>query len=313
MSFTGSIDTQVRNNPTPTFDDRINNYYDILGGNTLDPVFDQQRRQIFGSGLGVLGMLGLDRDALTQNAGIDKALNNLAYGDLDIGRRGANRDLGTVAELLGLNKETLANQLAGIALSERRQNQAWSDDATARGAFTAPGTRREFSAIEKEAQLARQASRIGFDEARANLQNRAGNARDALAKIDNDAKRIGLNAQQIDATLNQGLARLGLEEFTSTQDLYNRLTSTDIEQQTMALNLLNQAWQIASQESAANTPTSTLDQDIIDILIGGGGSTSGGSGSSSSGSSGGGGLTDTKGTGPGGMVVPSFINDLFGW
>lgn len=226
-------------------------------------------------------LLGINEQSLARQL---SSVNQL----LGINDQSLDRTLNTVAQLLGLNREQLGNQVAGVNLSEGINNRALRDDSVARGAYNAPGTRQGFSDIEREAELARAAagisarqtgvglqdragsareehatSRIGLNDraggaqedaarTRIGLNQRAGDARDTLKRLDNEAAKLGLSADQISNTLNMGLERLGLESLTNANDLIQRLNSTNVEQATMAANLLAQAAQLAGLPGIAD-------------------------------------------------------------
>jgi len=275
--------------------------YDFLGGGTLQANLDAQRNQLIGQHGITQGYEDLARRGLLNDAELARRGLALDQGNVNIGRGAANRDLSAIAQLLGLNDQSLARNLgtiaellnlnagdwwtrtAGINLSEDVNRRGLRDDSVARGAFNAPGTRQGFSDIEREAAIARQAAEIGYKQTKVGLEDRrgaaqedhartriglnrqAGDARDTLARLDNEAARLGLTADQISNTLNMGLERLGLESLTNANDLIQRLNSANVEQATMAANLLAQAAQLAGLEGIAD-------------IVGGGGT--GGTGTS---------------------------------
>jgi len=266
----------------------IKSIYDFLGGGTLQANLDATRNQLIGQHGITQGYEDLARRGLLTDAELARRGLALDQGNVNIGRGAANRDLGAIAQLLGINDQSLArnigsveqllelvwqsrdNEKAGIALNRDINRRGLTDDSVARGAYGAPGTRRAFSDIEKEAFLARQAtninarqSEIGLSDragsareeharTRIGLNRQAGDARDTLARLDNEAARLGLNADQINNTLNMGLERLGLESMTNANDLIQRLNSANVEQATMAANLLAQAAQLAGLPGIAD-------------------------------------------------------------
>lgn len=255
--------------------------YDLLGGGTLESNRNAQQNNLLAGHL--LGQQGraLDRQGLQSDAryalgnnALDRQLLGIQAGAanrdiqsvnqlLGINERSYNRTVASVANLLGLNEEELANSLAGIALSEDINRRGLRDDAVARGAFNAPGTRQGFTDIEKEAELQRVSAEIGAARTEQGLHDRQGNAldtrditkinlndraagnQDILRRIQIEGQRLNLNADQINSSLEQGLARLGLADLTSVNDLVSRLLGGDLEQATMAANLLGQAAQLA--------------------------------------------------------------------
>lgn len=268
-------------NPGGGYGADIGAIYDMLGGGNLESNRSALQNNLLGGHL--LGQQGraLDRQGLQSDAGyalgnnaLDRQLLGIQGGAarrdiqsvnqlLGINERGYARTVASVANLLGLNEQELANSLSGIALSEDINRRNLSDDAVSRGAFNAPGTRRGFTDIEKEAELQRVSSEIGAARTEQGLHDRQGNAldqrditkinlndraagnHDILARIDIEGQRLNLNADQINSSLEQGLARLGLADLTSVNDLITRLLSGDLESATMAANLLGQAAQLA--------------------------------------------------------------------
>lgn len=260
---------------------QIMDIYNMIGGNTLAQTYGAQNNallaqqaltsQIYGidanalqtnSDLALRG-LGLDREGLAIDQGA--AVRDLGSIDklLGINERSYNRTVASVANLLGLNDKDLANQLAKIGLQEDMSNRDWRDDAAARGAYGAPGTRRKFTDIERTAELGRIAAQIGHAGTSQSLRDRQGNALDAydttklslqdrragvydtMSRIDLAGKRLDLSAEQINASLQQGLDRLGITHLTDINELMKMINSNNIEQQTMAATLLAQAAQLA--------------------------------------------------------------------
>jgi hypothetical protein len=255
--------------------------YNMLGGQNLAAQFAAQQQNTLAQGALQGQGFDMSRNHLGQNANLAQQGIGLDRQELGIGKGAANRDISSVMQLLGLNDRSLArqlasvdrygrintkqlnNQIAGIAQSSDVARRGLTDDSVARGAYNAPGTRRGMTDIEREAQLSREAARIGFYSTQQGLTDRAGSAReshegtaislndrlggaqDTLQRLDLAGKRLNLSSEQISTSLQQGLERLGLDELTSFQDLITRLQSSDIEQQTMAANLLAQAAEIA--------------------------------------------------------------------
>ena len=264
--------------------------YDMLGGQNLAAQFAAQQNNILAQGALQTQGFDMSKSHLQQDADLARRGLGLDRKELDVGRGAANRDISSVMALLGLNDRSLARQLASVDRFGRindkqltNQNaqiahqadvarRNLTDDSVARGAYNAPGTRRGMTDIEKEAYLSREAARIGFYSQQQGLTDRAGSAReshegtainlrdrlggaeDTLKRLDIAGKRLNLSADQITNSLNQGLERLGLQELTSFNDLMQRLQSTDIEQQTMAANLLAQAAQVAGLDLFNETP-----------------------------------------------------------
>ena len=267
--------------------------YDFLGGQNLAAQFAAQQNNMLAQQALQAEGFNMSRGHLTANADLAQRGIGIDREELGVNAGAANRDIDSVMKLLGLNDRSLArqlasvdrygrindksltNQMAGIAQQADVARRNLTDDSVARGAYNAPGTRRGMTDIEKEAYLAREGARIGFysqqqgltdregaareshEGTAINLNDRLGGAKDTLAKLDLAGKRLNLSAEQITTSLEQGLERLGLQELTSFQDLMTRLQSSDIEQQTMAANLLAQAAQIAGLDlfNEQTTPT----------------------------------------------------------
>lgn len=270
------------------YQDNIQSIYDYLGGGAVEPsrlATEQQINARYGVTLNYedLAQRGLLSDAELAQRGLA-----LDQSNVNIGRGAANRDLGAIAQLLGINDASLGRNInsveqllelvwqsrdtetAGINLSADINRRGLTDDSVARGAYNAPGTRRAFTDIERETELARAATNINarqsevglYDRAdsareehartRIGLDRQAGDARDTLARLDNEFARLGLNSDQIRNTLNMGLERLGLEHLTNADDLIQRLNSNNVEHATMAQNIFGQAAQLAGLPGIAD-------------------------------------------------------------
>lgn len=212
---------------------------------------------------------GLGVDALQQNAALDRMRLGVNAQDINIDRQAIGRQMGVSNQL-----QALANQLFGIDLQGLAINQRTSDaqmgtanrnidaaqrkvlsDATARGAVSGPGfvnNRRELESDRqdtfgqflrdfeenklKQGQvgIARQQSDINFGEDRAKLADRA-------KILDNQASKLGIDAKQLEANLQQGMARLGVDRLFNMNDLLDAMASNDIDRQAIAMQIFREA------------------------------------------------------------------------
>lgn len=216
--------------------------------------------------------IGLQRELL----GISGRELDLDLAGLGITRGGLNRQLGYYDQLESLANLLLGNQGQGFQLARvsamegaDRDLRSANSSATARGAWNAPGIGRTRTDIGEI--LAGQLGNIDVDQRaaelnrmreQAGLENQRGQTRDELGRVGLDEQRIGLNRERLDVqnreldlranqlgiqqdqlrnSLDQGLANLGIDTFMSTQDLLDKLTSSNLQERTTAEQIYRNA------------------------------------------------------------------------
>lgn len=168
-------------------------------------------------------------DLQLAGVGFDRERNELR-------RQGIGLDRADIGAQRGFNQRdldmTLADALAG-GVRKTRQNNS---DATARGAWFAPMRGIRNDDIRFDTQMAGDRARLGYDRDTQALNSREGQLGldekgldIANRELDNQAAKLGLNRDQLRATLDQGIAQLGLQGQISTNQLMNQLASGDLQ------------------------------------------------------------------------------------
>lgn len=166
-------------------------------------------------------------------------------------------------QMAGLNAqdklawEALGNQLEGFDLRtlqswQGAQRGQWANrsDATGKGSVGSIGYNRRMGGIQED--LANQLTGIGIDKDSAifGAREAAMGRTEQKAKLDDQnrmldikAKEYGIDRQQVEANLQQGLAKLGLDNMTSVNQIMDMLSSNDIQQRAVAENIFRQGMQ----------------------------------------------------------------------
>lgn len=213
------------------------NAYGQLYGPELAALQGQQSTALAGL-LGLNAAYGMSASALGQGAAADRALlANQAQGTA-IQRAAAARQLPYLGRLRGYDMRDINLGRDAANLTADRDRRKTRSDATARGAMITPGFRDDLTDIDRA--LMNQMLGLNVREERTNTQydEQEAQARDRMRLLDNEAAAYGIRGQQLEASLNQGLANLNLQNVMSVNDVMDMLASNDVDQALVARNII---------------------------------------------------------------------------
>lgn len=246
--------------PTPEQQARLDgiqrgiNEFSVWHGPSL--ALNDQQAGILANQIGGVQMAyGMDTNALRQNAGLDMAKQNFGPQYDAIERLANLRQMGMLGTLDNLAFQQLGNQFAGTDLAKKqaweqagRQQTAAKSDATVRGAMSAPGFKRTMGDIQTELanQLSgigqqREGYRLGALEQQVGRKEQQAKLEDRNKILDIKAKEYGVDKAKISANLQQGLAKLGLNQYMDVNTLLDELNSTDLNRQAIATQIFRDA------------------------------------------------------------------------
>lgn len=186
---------------------------------------------------------------------------NAQLGSNAISQAGADRLIPYYDQLSGLADQTLASQMRDFGVQEdqsrlvsRKDQAANISDATSRGAITAPGTGQQRGFIDEsltnslrsimegknQATIGNTKEKLGYEENKAK-------ARDQKAQLVLEAQNLGTKPEQLRASLQNGLAQLGLQTMMTVDDLMDGLAQNNLQ----ALSIYNSAIQQGGQYATA--------------------------------------------------------------
>lgn len=230
------------------------NAFTVWNGPSM-ALIDQNSQQLANQiGMGQ-GLLAFNQGALQQDANAQLAKLNLGP-EYDAIQRNANlRGIGSIQELDKLAYQALGVQAGQFDLGRKEAwQQAYTQgrnvrsDATVRGAVGGRGYK--FSMDEIQRGLANQLQNIDFQaegakinalEGQVGRKEQIAQLEDRNKMLDIKAKEYGIDKQQIEANLQQGLAKLGIDNFMSTNQLLDALNSNDLQKQAIAQQIFRDA------------------------------------------------------------------------
>ncbi len=229
----------------------------------------RQQVQSFNDQISFVGAnRGVESAALSRDYGFSSQLNALSQQSNQIDIAGAARpnlpgglfdvnQQGIDTSRLLLARE-LANQLTGLNIDStsafqghERNLRGATQDATARGAVMTQGLRDTNRGINEDLwnqisqiNVGREGARIGNERGTVSLNDRqAGltetraSARDRVAQLNLNAKKLGISASQLSSTLQTGLSRLNLDAAISVNDINSQINSASAQTKQNALQL----------------------------------------------------------------------------
>lgn len=206
---------------------------------------------------------------LQSQHGIDLARLGLEQSGIGIEKGAANRQIGNANILESLARQLLGNtqkgldiDLQSLATNERSSNQQFAAEkrqamssAASRGAMNAPGIGRTTNELSNQlwnrneligqdrqrVGLGRERANLGFERERVGLNEQKAAAKDRLATLDLRSQGLGLDRKTLQNNLDQGLAKLGLDQWVTTNDLLDAMNSSDLQQRAVAEQIYRQA------------------------------------------------------------------------
>lgn len=265
----GGYPTMTPNTPERNGMESALNYYTTLSGPQLALL--QQQAGTYAGQLGATqAQYDLARQGLQSGAANDLAKINLGP-EYDAIQRGAN-----ARGLEGLNAqdklawEALGNQFEGFDL---RTLQSWQNagrnqfatksEATPRGSVGSVGYKQKMTGIQQD--LANQLTGIGIDkdsavfgarEAAMGRTEQKAKINDNNAMLDIKAKEYGIDRAQVESNLQQGLAKLGIDQTASVGQIMDMLASNDVQQRALGEQIFRDA--IGNSDFFTTLPQNTM-------------------------------------------------------
>lgn len=189
----------------------------------------------------MIGAMGrYNRGNLQDNFGLDMRGVGLDRRDLAIDSSAAGRQVRNTVEQERLARAMLGNSQQAANQQAREQTQTARSEATAAGAFTAPGIKRDLTNIYANLSLGRQRNEYGFQQDLLGIRENRASARDRQRSIAIESQRLGLTEDRLRNQLKQGLEGSRLDQFMSVNDLFDSLMSGNQEQQALARQIIDQ-------------------------------------------------------------------------
>lgn len=185
-----------------------------------------------------------------QNASLNLDLNNVGFDKERNGLRlqGNGLDRGKIGEDRGFAQRDLDMTLMGQMAQGVRQIRGNNSQATANGSMFAPMVGQRNKDTLFDTKLAGDKARLGFDQTISGLNNKEGHlGLDDKAieisnrELDNQAAKIGLTRDQYRTTLDEGLAKLGLNGQISANQLMYQLAHGDLGNQDIMRRVMDEA------------------------------------------------------------------------
>lgn len=173
--------------------------------------------------LGLMG--GGGSGAARGDAARAQARIGLQRQGLAIDRAGINRELGLLPREHSMALAELLQQIGGAKYQGERSQQEQSGEAAARGAVATTGNLRRMTDIRRS--MADQLATLGRRQTDENLtyKKNLSDLRDQLKRLGLRGKELDLQSKDIAASLSRGLAKSGLSQFMSVNDLMGGLVA----------------------------------------------------------------------------------------
>lgn len=148
---------------------------------------------------------------------------------------------GLLGQMRGWGAKGYDNTLADIKFREDIAHKDLKSDATARGAVFTPGHYRGQSDITGLARLTREGTRINFGREKVGYDREAVGLAKEQAQLETQAKNYGLDAQQLQNSLQATLATLNLDQIMTTKQIIDAINSGESQKAALAIAILEQA------------------------------------------------------------------------
>lgn len=196
------------------------------------------------------------QDLLNQ-LGLTDALYNTQAGYLRDNYGFDQRSLGLDRQAMGVDRGSIARRLADLvqqeeiiramdANSRKALGKQYAEDvageksdATARGAFTTPGTRTNLKNMFGDLMLGNERLDLGLRRDLLDVNSQRGNLKDQRRMLDIQSQRYGIQGDQLRSQLDQALQGLGLDRLTSTNDIFAALNSGNAQRAALAQQFLD--------------------------------------------------------------------------
>lgn len=240
--------------------------------------YGPQDQQVVTQQQALLDQLGLTQaqyDAqtgyLNTNYGLDRRNLALDQRGLGIDRAAIARQLADTIQQEEIIRGLDANSRKALGLEYDQNQRQERSDATARGAFTTPGTRQNLKDLFGGLMLGNERLDLGFRNDMLDLKSRRASLRDQRKQLDLQGQRYGLSGDQLRNQLNQALDQLGLSRLTDVNQIFDSLNSGDATRAGLAQQMISDLMGFGGSPGwlSPNGPGSYSDQARNRMRIGG--------------------------------------------
>lgn len=193
----------------------------------------------------LLDQLGLTNAQYDTQTGYLNTNYGLDQRNLALDRRGLGIDRAAIARQLAdsIQQEEIirgldANSRKALGLQYDQDQRQERSDATARGAFTTPGTRQNLKDLFGGLMLGNERLDLGFRNDMLDLKSRRASLRDQRKQLDLQGQRYNLSGDQLRNQLNQALDQLGLSRLTDVNSIFTALNSGDAQRAALAQQMI---------------------------------------------------------------------------
>lgn len=189
--------------------------------------------------LGQLGsQYGRRRTNLNREYGFD--MRDLGLNERDIGiDRGENQaDRDLFNALKGTARESFDNDISQIRSKADQDRLLTDSEYIGRGAWFSPRRKTKQGWIDEGQEQAEKDRQIGFRESILNLDRKLTGTRARDAKLDIMAERVGIDRERLKERLDFGLAQLGWDQYTNTNQLLDQLDGLDAQRYDAIMQVL---------------------------------------------------------------------------
>lgn len=213
--------------------------------NLIGSIYGPQNQALQNQQQSLLNQLGFaDAQYDTQSRYLNTNYG-LSQRDLALDQRGLGIDRAAIARQLAdtIQQEEIirgldANSRKALGLQYDQDQRQERSDATARGAFTTPGTRQNLKDLFGGLMLGNERLDLGLRSDMLDLNSRRASLRDQRKQLDLQGQRYGLSGDQLRNQLNQALDQLGLSRMTSVNDIFDALNSGNSQRAALAQQML---------------------------------------------------------------------------
>jgi len=155
-------------------------------------------------------------------------------------------DAAAYAQMMGYNTDVFNAQAAGLGNTATANLRNINSQATANGAYTATGVTANRNSNYDDFMDQYKALAGNYQQQQTQLQMRQGNAETQAQILDREASNLGMKAGQLQTTLNNGLAKLGLQNQISVGNLLTGIQNNNLQALQLYYSIIQQAGQYAT-------------------------------------------------------------------
>lgn len=180
--------------------------------------------------LGVNAARGMSESALRAGTSADRRLLGNQAQNTAIQRAAAGRQIPYLGSMRGYDASDIKLGEYAAQLTASHDRRMANKDATARGAMITPGHRDDMSEIDSALMNQLLGFNIDADRVNTSYDEQEAQARDRMKMLDNEAASYGIRGDQLQASLQQGLANLNLQGVVDVNQVMDMLASNNVDQ-----------------------------------------------------------------------------------